>query len=322
MLWTIAITAFVLGAFYSGSETALISADRVRLRHLAAKGNRRAKRVLALIDDPEHLLSAVLVGTNLAVVGCTTTFTAIATRHWGESGATIATLILVPSFLLFNEVIPKGIFLYYSTRAALASIDILQALTWIMWPIVKAFSSAADLVTRAFPSKDETDSSRMSMEELLFHIGDSREAGLIAPETSALVRRAIALKDFDVADVVTPLDQVVMVDADAPIDSYAEIFAREGFSRFPLYRDDRHNVVGVMSVHEYMTAPDRHELRENLAAPYVVSLRTPIVQVLVRMREQGRHMAMVEGEDGRICGMATLEDILERFVGAITDEFH
>jgi len=321
-LWIIAATAFVLGAFYSGSETAFIAADRVRLRHLANRGNRRARRVLALIDDPEHLLSAVLVGTNLAVIGCTATSTAIAARHFGDSGATVATLVLVPSFLLFNEVIPKGLFLYYSTRAALASVDILRVLTWLLFPIVKAFSSLTDLLTSTFPTRDDAGASRMSMEELLFHIGDSREAGLISPETTALVRRAMDFKRIVVADVVTPLENVVMVDGEAPAESYGEGFSREGFSRFPVYRGARANVVGVMSVHEYMTSPDPSSLRDQLAKPYVVSLTTPITDVLLRMREQGRHMAIVEDESGRTVGMTTLEDILERFVGAITDEFH
>lgn len=322
VLWLIASFAFVLGMFYSGSETAFIAADRIRLRHLAAKGDRRARHALDLVEKPGYFLSAVLVGTNLAVIGCTTTVTAIATRHFGEDGPLIATLTLVPGFLLFNEIIPKGLFLSYANRAALLAIEPLRFLTRILHPVVWTFSAAADAVTGALPTGKQGRRIDMTMEELLFHIGDSHEAGLIASETSTLVERAVQLKGLRARDVMVPLDRVVMVDADAPVESYGEVFQREGFSRLPMYRGDRSTVVGVMSVHEYVTAADREALRDSLIAPYRVGLDTPAVNVLLRMREQGRHMAMLQDSTGAIVGMTTMEEILERFVGAIADEFH
>lgn len=321
-LWFITVAAFVLGMFYSGSETALIAADRIRLRHLAAHGDRRARDVLSLVESPGYFLSAVLVGTNLAVIGCTTAFTAIATRRFGDSGPLIATLILVPGFLLFNEIIPKGLFLSYANRSALLSIGPLRALTRILHPVVWLFSRAADGLTRMLPAHAEGRRIDMTMEELFFHIGDSHEAGLIAPETTALVDRAMALKKLCARDVMVPLDDVVMLDGDARAATYGEVFAREGFSRLPVYRGRHDNVVGVMSVHEYLTSPDSEALRDGLAAPYRIALETPIVDVLLRMREQGRHMAMIHDTRGAIVGMTTMEDILEPFVGAIADEFH
>ncbi len=322
VLWVIAGTAFVLGMFYSGSETAFIAADRIRLRHLARKGERRAQQALELLEDPGYFLSAVLVGTNLAVVGCTTSFTAIAARHFGESGPLIATLILVPGFLLFNEVIPKGLFLSYANRATLFSIGPLRILTRGLHPMVKAFSAMAGALTRLLPADEGGRRLNVSMEEVLFHIGDSGDAGLIAPETTALVERAMQLKKLHASDVMVVLDDVVMLDADAPVESYAEAFARVGFSRMPVFSGDRVNVIGVMSAHEYLTAPDPEELRSGLSRPYLIPLDAPIVDVLLRMRKQGRHMAMVHDAGGVVVGMATMEDILERFVGSITDEFH
>jgi CBS domain containing-hemolysin-like protein len=311
LLTVIACTAFVLGMFYSGSETAFIAADRIRLRHLAGKGDRRAARALDLVGKPGYFLSAVLVGTNLAVIGCTSTVTAIATRHYGENGP-----------LLFNEIIPKGLFLSYANRAALLAIGPLRILTRFLHPVVWMFSRAADALTRALPADEHSRRIDMTMEELLFHIGDSHDAGLLEPETTAMVDRAIALKELRPRDVMVALDDVVMLDADAPVDSYADVFAREGFSRMPVYRGERGHVVGVMSVHEYLTATDRETLRDGLREPYTVALETPIVDVLLRMREQGRHMAMVRDQSGLVVGMTTMEDILERFVGAIADEFH
>lgn len=322
LLWLITGAAFLLGMFYSGSETALIAADRIRLRHLAGRGDRRARDVLGLVESPGYFLSAVLVGTNLAVIGCTTAFTAIATRHYGDSGPAIATLILVPGVLLFNEIIPKGLFLSYANRSALLAIGPLRALTRLFHPVVWLFSRAADGLTRMLPAHSGGRRIDMTMEELFFHIGDSYEAGLIAPETTALVDRAMALKKLCARDVMVPLDDVVMLDGDARAETYGEVFAREGFSRLPVFSALRDHVVGVMSVHEYLTAPDREALRDGLSAPYSVGLDTPIVDVLLRMREQGRHMAMIHDPEGVVVGMVTMEDILEPFVGAIADEFH
>jgi CBS domain containing-hemolysin-like protein len=289
------------------------------MRHLAERGNRKARLVLDMLDRPGHLLSAVLVGNNLANIACTTVVTGIFTHHYGQRGATIATLVLVPLMLIFCEIIPKGLFLTYKNRAALNAVNLLRFLTVLLYPVVWAFAKLSDLLARVLPHPGGERA--MQTEDVLFHIADSREAGLIAHETQTLVDRALALQDLRAGDVVVPLEKVVMLDADAAVESYAAAIAHEGFSRFPLYRGSRENVVAVMSVHEYMTAPDVDELRERLRPPERVDMDTPITDILVGMRERGRHMVMVESS-GRVMGMTTLEDILERFVGAIADEFH
>ena len=317
----VSLVAFVLGIFYSGSETAFIAADRLRLRHLAASGDRRARRVLALLENPRYLLSSVLVGTNLAVIGCTTAFTALMARHYGASGATIATLILVPVTLIFNEVIPKGLFLYYSTRAALASVDVLGVLTGLLYPIVRTFTFLSDAFTRFLPISPASRLLNVSMEELLFHIGDSRGAGLIAPETTELIDRAIELKELSIRDVMTPLEAVVMLDGDVPFDAQRGVIDHDRFSRYPVFRGQRSNVVGVISVHEFVTVHDREALRANLRPPYSVPENARLSDVLLQMREGGRHMALIRRPDGTCAGMTTLDDILKRLVGVIVDEF-
>ena len=322
LLWAIAGTTFVFGAFYSGAETAFIAADRIRLRHLAAKGNRRAHMVLRFLDNPEFLLSAVLVGTNLAVIGCTTIFTAIATRHFGDAGDLYATLILVPLFLLFNEIIPKGLFLYYANRAALSSVYVLRGTTWVLYPVIKVMALLADLLTGALSSQAGRRGVKLTMEEMMFHIGDSEEAGLISRETRGLANRAIDLTGLTAKDVLVPLEKVVMVQEQATSAEFSQAFIDSGFSRLPVFRESRSNVVGIVSVHELMKAHAIGEVRSGLIEPYVIFLDTPIVEVLFEMQTRGRHMAMVRDSGGEVTGMVTLEDILERFVGAIVDEYH
>jgi CBS domain containing-hemolysin-like protein len=313
---------FALGAFYSGSETALIACDRIRIRHLADKGNKRARLVLGLLEDPKYFLSAVLVGTNIAVTGCTATFTAICTRHFGARGDEIATLVLVPVFLVFNEIIPKGLFLYYANRAALAAVYPLRVLSLVFFPVIKLFSNTADLVTRLLPGDNAGSNLRLTMEEFLYHVDDSGEAGLIAPETIALANRALELKDLRASDVVVPLDDVVMVDGDTSLEEITGVFRQEGYSRLPVFRGGRGNIEGILSVHELMKCAMTEEMLGQLRKPYTISLDTPIVEVMFRMKDRGRHMALVTDGSGAVVGMTTLEDILEKFVGAIADEFN
>lgn len=321
VLWIIAIVSFSLGVFYSGCESAFIAAKRIRVRHLAARGNRRAQLLLGYIENPEYFLSAVLVGTNLSVTGCTAVFTAIATRHFGDAGSTVATVILVPTILVFSEIMPKALFLNYASRAALWSVYPLRVLTTLLYPVVMTFSALTDGLTRLFPARDLHGKLKVTMEELLFHMSDSEKAGVISSQTTVLAKRATELKTLAARDVMVPLDRMVMVERGASHRELERAFAQAGFSRLPVYQGARHNVVGVLSVHELLGERGRVNVVDTLPPPYTVSLDTPILDVLIQMKEKGRHMAVIH-DRGEVVGMITMEDILERFVGAIADEFN
>lgn len=318
----LSIVAFVLASFFAGSETAIIVCDRIRLRHLANGGDRRARLVLDYIDNPEYFLSIVLVGTNLGVIACTTTFTAVMIRYFGDSGTTIATMILVPTLMIFQEIVPKGIFLYYADRAAILSIYPLKFFAIVLYPVIHAFTAVTNVLMRRFKTADSGPRINMTMEELLFHLKDSRAAGLISAGTMQLASRALDLLDFTAKDVMLPLDRVVMVEEGLSADEYQEVFAKERFSRLPAYRDTPQNVVGILTIHNLLKSRSPKPQPIRLEPPYVVRMDRPIVEVLTRMKNQGTHTAMISDESGTLVGMATLEDILERLVGAIADEFH
>ncbi len=316
-----AAVMFGLGVIASGCETAFFAADRIRLRHLAATGSRRARRALDLSTDPERVLATLLAVYNFAEVGCSAVCTALALRWFGESAVTVVTIVLVPVWLIFNQIIPKALFLSYATPAVVLFNDAIRVGSSVMLPLVRPTARVTEKLTRALPAGESPRPLNVSMEELLLHIGDSRSAGLIAPETTALIDRAIELKSLSARDVMTPLASVVMLDADAPVDSYAAVIGREKFSRYPVYRGSRENVIGILSVHEYVTAPSREGLLETLRDPYFVAEHARISDIMVHMREHGRHMVMVRDAGGRLVGMTTLDDVLRRLVGVIVDEF-
>jgi hypothetical protein len=186
----ISAVAFLSASFFAGSETAIIASERIRLRHLAATGDRRARLLLDYIHNPQYFLSIVLVGTNLGMIGCTATFTAIMIELYGDSGASLATLILVPSLLVFQEILPKAVFLYYADKAALMSILPLKFFAVSLFPIIKFFSGASVFLARMFGVGKMDRKVTMTMEELLFHLQGSTDAGLISPQTMELAARA------------------------------------------------------------------------------------------------------------------------------------
>jgi putative hemolysin len=315
-----AVIMFSVGVIASGCETAFFAADRIRLRHLAATGSKRARRALEMTSDPERVLATLLAVYNVAEVGCSAVCTALAIRWFGESAVTVVTIGLVPMWLVFNQIIPKALFLSYATSATVFFSDATRISSLLLMPLVRPAARLTEALTRA-PADHEAGEVNVTMEELLIHIGDSRSAGLIAPETTALIDRAIELKSLTVRDVMTPLSSVVMLDGDAPVASFAPVIAREKFSRYPVYRGARANVIGILSVHEYVTAPSQASLLDNLREPYFVAENAHISDIMVHMREQGRHMVIVRDPAGQVIGMTTLDDVLKRLVGVIVDEF-
>ncbi len=322
VLGVLSLLGFLVTAFFAASETAIIAADRVRIRHLAARRTKRAAELLELFADPGYFLSLVLVGTNLAVIGCTSAFTAVLVSYLGDSGAAAATAILVPVLLIFAEIIPKGVCLYYAERAALFSVYPLKFFGVLLFPIVKSFSLISSGLLRLLHAKGAGSRIQMTAEELFFHLKDSREAGLIPKDTLAMASRALEFLDVTAKDVMIPVIDVVMVETGLDLEEYERIFFETRFTRLPVYQRSKDDFVGVLSIRSLLEARGPQEGRPLLEDPYEVGTEAPVSEILVHMRNQGGHMAMVRDNEGTIVGMTTLEDVLERLVGAMSDEFH
>lgn len=322
VLSAVSIAAFLLTGFFSGAETALIAADRVKIRHLAARGNKAAAAVVEFVANPGYFLSLVLVGTNLAEIGCASAFTAIVVTYLGDSGATVATAILVPAILVFGEIIPKGLFLYYSDRAAILSIYPLKVFGVVLFPVVRLFYGASNLLVRVMGVSAADGRTQLTGGELLFHLKESGDAGAITKDTLALASRAFDFLELKAGDVMIPIRSVVMVEDGRDIAEYERVFFETRFTRLPVYRGSRDDIAGILAVQGLLQARSPRGIAEVLEDPYEVSVDTPVSEILVRMRQQGCHMAMVRGRDGGLVGMTTLEDVVERLMGAMSDEFH
>ena len=322
ILAIVSLASFLLAAFFAGAETAIIAADRLKIRHLAAKGNKPARELLGLFANAGDTLSLVNVGANLGVIGCTSTFTAILVSAHGHSGAVVSPVILVPLLLVFEEIIPKGVFLYYADRAAIFSVYALKFFGVLLFPVVRLFSLFSNCVLKLLRAGTADSGVQMSAEELLFHLKESRDAGLIPKDTLTLAARAFELLDLKATDVMIPIRDVVMVEAGLDIEEYEKVFSETRFSRLPVYRGSKDVFAGILSIQSLLEARGPQEGPPELEEPYEVGAGTPVSEILIRMQNQGCHMAMVRGDDGALVGMTTLDDVLVRLVGALSDEFH
>jgi putative hemolysin len=192
----------------------------------------------------------------------------------------------------------------------------------ILYPATRSLSELSRLLMSVFHREGGDARVKMTAEELLFHLQDSREAGLIPKDTLALAAKAFDLMGLKAKDVMLPINEVNMVEEGLDLNAYQKVFVETRFTRLPVYRVDRANVVGILSIQNLLKGHGPLVDAPVLENVYDVATETPISEILIRMKNQGCHMAMIRDDKDKLVGMTTLEDILERLVGAISDEFH
>lgn len=315
----------VLNGFFSGSETAIISANQAKLRLLASKGDRRAKLALKLLDKSEELLATTLVGTNIAVVSSTTMATWLIARwvplHWSES--LIATLIMTPVILVCSELIPKCIFRTQADSIALhiaGPLRLAQRLLYVIIVIATRITRTLLWLTRKTGSSVGSDVTRRELKALA-QIGE--EHGVFAPQTRLMLQSAFDLGDRLVGTVMVPLKRMIAVPAQATIEQVEQLTAHTGYSHFPVYQDQPDNIVGIVNLTDIMYGSALADSPiEPLVRPEVarISPDKSVGALLTEFRYSQVPLAIVVGKDGRALGLLSPQDLLEEIVGTIRDE--
>lgn len=314
--------------FFSGSETAIVSADRAQLRAAALAGDPRATLAERLLARVETVLGTTLVGTNFAVATSTSLATLLVARHVPEQWATLATtLVLTPLILIVGEIVPKSICRANAYRLTLL---IARPLRWAqlgLYPFVWLASKTADRLLRVVGAgKTDTEHS-LSREELVVLAEISQEHGALAPQERRMIERLLALNERPVSTAMAPLVDVAAVDAKAPCDAVKELAARTGFARFPVYEGRVDNIVGIVALVDVLFAEARGEdTAAQGLAPFIrrdvmfVPETKPIGPLLRELQTSRTPMVVVVDEHGGVVGMVSREDIVEEVVGDIHDE--
>ena len=326
----------VLSAFFSGSETALTAASRGKLKSQAEKGSKGAERALAITEDNERLIGAVLLGNNLVNILAASLATALFTRAFGESGVALATLVMTVLVLIFAEVLPKTYAISNSERAAAMVSAPINVIVKVFSPVVTFVRFLVRGVLRLFGVRIDPDSLIMSVrEEIAGALQLGHSEGIVEKEDRDRILGALDLGERTVEEIMLHRSQIEMIDADLPPQEVLELCLNSAHTRLPIYRGQQENIVGVMHAKDLLrsmyakrteneSAEDPFvgfDILDVAMEPYFVPETTTLDEQMRQFLRRSTHFALVVDEYGALEGLITLEDILEEIVGEITDEF-
>ncbi|MBR2539674.1 MAG: HlyC/CorC family transporter [Mogibacterium sp.] len=319
--YLIAIIALVLcSTFFSGTETAFSSVNKIKMKNLAAEDNKRAETVIELTENFDKLITTILVGNTIANIAMTTVATVYGIQTWGARiGPTVATVMVTILVLVLGEISPKIIAREYSEEVALFLAPFVKALIIIMTPLTFIFMGLKVLLKKMFGKNDEPE---FSEDELLTIVEEAEAGGAIGEEQSELIANAIEFNDVEAIDILTPRVDIVAIEKGTPVAEIKQIFRESGLSRIPVYEDDLDNIIGVLNQKDFYNNNVRNiKDVEKIIKPVAYVAETLKAAVLLRkMQLKKTHIAIVVDEYGGTTGLVTLEDIIEEIVGDIYDE--
>jgi CBS domain containing-hemolysin-like protein len=307
-------------AFFSGAELALISADKVKLRHLAESDSRRRRRILRFLEEPGDLISTALVGTNICVVFSAVVTTLALMPQFPESAELITLLVITPVILVFGEIVPKSIFQHYADRTAPRLISILTYFRWVFLPLVELGRGLSGVLLRIFKIAERP--AVMTREELklLITLPSKVGADRITPDERKMVTGVFELAETTVDSILVPLIEVSALPTTASVADAVREIEDKRHTRLPVYEERIDKIVGILHAFDVFRAESRTPLQALLRPAIYVPEAQPAVDTLVRLQREGQHMAIVVDEYAGAIGIVTIEDILEEVVGDIRDE--
>ena len=310
-----------LSAYFSATETAFSTFNRIRMKGLAENGNKRARLVLDLSEDYDRLLSTILVGNNIVNIALTTLatmFFADLILHSENLAATVSTIVTTVAVLIFGEISPKSLAKQYADGFVMATAPVLRVVTWVLTPINWVFSGWKWLLRLVFKTKGED---VVTEEEVLTMVDEAEEDGTLGEQESEMIRQVIAFNDREAVDILIPRVDVAAISADATSKELAQAFLETGFSRLPVYEESIDHIVGVVYHKDYYKRAGEKPTPTDLMKDAVFIHPTMKIRLLLkRLQEEQSHIAIVADEYGGTLGIVTMEDILEELVGEIWDE--
>ena len=321
----IIIILLAFSAFFSGSETALMAVSRLRLKQLEKSHRRTVSVVNTVLEKPEKLISTILLGNNLVNVAMSAIATAIAISIWGDSGIVYATIVLTVVILIFAEITPKVYAKYHNDRISLLGAPVLRVLMLIFHPFVVVFTFVARYILLAVGIDIKKIKRTLVTEsEVKTVIQIAREDGNITAEEKQLLSRVFTMNDVTVGDIMVPFAKMVVLNSDTPVEDALSIIRKTGFSRYPVSRGDKKEIVGFLHAKDLLGKSGAGKIGsiKNIIRPaYFIPEDKKIDAQLRAFKSRKRHQAVVLNNKGGVAGLITLEDILEQMVGSIEDEY-
>ena len=317
----VALVALVaMSGYFSATETAFTSLNRIRLKNKADNGDRRAARTLELAEDYDRLLSTILIGNNIVNNVATTIGAVLFIKLIDDvRGPTVSAIVLTVVILIFGEVSPKSLAKESPERFAMFATPLLGVLRTVLTPLNFLFTQWKRLLSKVFRKSAD---GGITEEELVTLVDQAESEGGLDQHESRLIRAAIEFHDLEVEEILTPRVDIVAVEDTDSMEEIAKIFAENGYSRLPVYHEDIDNIIGVIHEKDFHAARYRGltSVKEMLGPMLYTTGNTKISELLRILQREKAHMVIVVDEYGGTEGLVTLEDIVEELVGEIWDE--
>ena len=312
-----------LSAFFSSSETALVTVNKIRMKNLAENGDKRAARVLKVTSDNGKMLSAILIGNNIVNIFASSLATILAIDIFGDIGSGIATGVLTIVILIFGEVTPKTMATIKADNFALAIAGIIDVLMFILTPVIFIINTLASGVLwllRVNPNEAEK---AMTEDEIRTIVDESQESGAIEDEEREMIHNVFDFGDSLAKEVMIPRIDMTFVHADATFEELIELYRENKYTRYPVYEESTDYVIGIINMKDVILLQNEEDfsIRNIIREPYFTYEHKNTADLFVEMRKASIPLAIVLDEYGVTAGLVTLEDLLEEIVGEIRDEY-
>ncbi len=311
-----------LSAFFSGSETAFMSVNRIKIKEKVQRGDEYAAKVDKLLQDQTKLLTTILIGNNLVNIAASSIATALSIELFGSKGVGIATGIVTILILIFGEITPKSLGNNKAIDYAKAAAAPLYYLEIILSPFIYLFTKVVNLFVK---DKSLISSAFLSEEEIRRFVDVSQREGVIKETEQEMIQSVFDFDDTLVKEIMIPRIDMVCIEKSASLSELIKMGVEKGHSRIPVFEESIDNIVGLIYIKDLLELllKEKQEVEiDNFVKPiYFIPEGKPINQLLSEMKERKEHMAIVVDEYGGTSGLITIEDLLEEIVGDIQDEF-
>lgn len=316
----IILVCTIMSAYFSATETAFLSLNRIRMKNMAEKGNKRAELVLHLSEKYDSMLSTILIGNNIVNILSASLATVIFVEMLGDDvGPSISTIVTTVVVLIFGEISPKSIAKESPEKFAMFSAPILRVWMWVLTPANILFGWWKKLLSVIFKAAEDTG---ITEEELLTLVEEAEQGGGIDKDESTLIRSAIEFNELETIDILTPRIDVIGIAEDTPKEEVAEVFAKTGYSRLPVYKENIDQIIGILYQKDFhnFILPTEERVADYIRPVIFTTKNKKIDELMKELQREKQHFAVIVDEFGSMMGIVTLEDILEELVGEIWDE--
>lgn len=316
------ILLLLASAFFSATETAFTSSNKIRLRTLSANGNRRAAQVLDLVENKfDKLISVLLIGNNIVNLSASTLCVLFFQQILkdGVNYSLISTIVITVAVLIFGEITPKYIGKLFSEKLAMAFYPIVICLYYLLYPVHFLFGGFKWIISKIFRA---TPDDKITEDEIMTVVEEAEEDGTLRNDETKLIRSVIEFDDLEVGDILVPRVNIVAVDVSSSMEDIKQVFNREGYSRIPVYKDTIDTIIGTIHEKDFFNAylAGKKTVDGIMQNAFYTTEHAKISKLLKQLQKKKVHIAVVLDEYGGTLGIVTLEDVLEELVGEIWDE--